>query len=132
MRSYRAESPNTPSPVLPRCSAIRRVKHWTLPSAMDSPNSFNRLREASFALEASALYGKVSADLGNGPTKPGPNRYSRESDMRDIIKKTTAVAMVAAAALSLAACKSETTNTTENVSMTDMNAEGSMNDMAAT
>jgi hypothetical protein len=40
--------------------------------------------------------------------------------------------MVAAAALSLAACKSETTNTTENVSMTDMNAEGSMNDMAAT
>jgi hypothetical protein len=52
--------------------------------------------------------------------------------MRDIIKETTAVAMVAAAALSLAACKSETTNTTENVSMTDMNAEGSMNDMAAT
>jgi ABC-type oligopeptide transport system substrate-binding subunit len=52
--------------------------------------------------------------------------------MRDIIKKTTAVAMVAAAALSLAACKSETTNTTENVSMTDMNAEGSMNDTAAT
>lgn len=51
--------------------------------------------------------------------------------MRDIIKKTTAVAMVAAAALSLAACKSETTNTTENVSMTDMNAEGSMNDMSA-
>jgi len=52
--------------------------------------------------------------------------------MRDIIKKTTAVAMVAAAALTLAACKSETTNTSENVSMTDMNAEGSMNDMAAT
>jgi predicted lipoprotein len=52
--------------------------------------------------------------------------------MRDIIKKTTAVAMVAAAALALSACKSETTNTTENVSMTDMNAEGSMNDMAAT
>jgi len=52
--------------------------------------------------------------------------------MRDIIKKTTAVAMVAAAALSLAACKSETSNTTENVSMTDMNAEGSMNDMSAT
>ena len=52
--------------------------------------------------------------------------------MRDIIKKTAAVAMVAAAALSLAACKSETTNTTENVSMTDMNAEGSMNDMSAT
>ena len=51
--------------------------------------------------------------------------------MRDIIKKTTAVAMVATAALSLAACKSETTNTTENVSMTDMNAEGSMNDMSA-
>lgn len=51
--------------------------------------------------------------------------------MRDIIKKTTAVAMVAAAALSLAACKSETSNTTENVSMTDMNAEGSMNDMSA-
>lgn len=52
--------------------------------------------------------------------------------MRDIIKKTTAVAMVATAALALAACKSETTNTSENVSMTDMNAEGSMNDMAAT
>jgi predicted lipoprotein len=52
--------------------------------------------------------------------------------MRDIIKKTTAVAMVAAAALALSACKNETTNTTENVSMTDMNAEGSMNDMAAT
>ena len=52
--------------------------------------------------------------------------------MRDIIKKTTAVAMVAAAALSLAACKSETTNTTENVSMTDMNAEDSMNDVSAT
>ncbi len=52
--------------------------------------------------------------------------------MRDIIKKTTAVAMVAAAALALSACKSETTNTSENVSMTDMNAEGSMNDMAAT
>ena len=52
--------------------------------------------------------------------------------MRNVIKKTTAVAMVAAAALSLAACKSETTNTTENVSMTDMNAEGSMNDMSAT
>jgi ABC-type uncharacterized transport system auxiliary subunit len=52
--------------------------------------------------------------------------------MRDIIKKTTAVAMVAAAALTLAACKSETnTNTTENVSMTDMNAEGTMNDMGA-
>lgn len=51
--------------------------------------------------------------------------------MRDIIKKTTAVALVAAAALSLAACKSETSNTTENVSMTDMNAEGSMNDMSA-
>jgi acid phosphatase class B len=51
--------------------------------------------------------------------------------MRNVIKKTTAVAMVAAAALSLAACKSETTNTTENVSMTDMNAEGSMNDMSA-
>lgn len=52
--------------------------------------------------------------------------------MRDIIKKTTAVAIVAAAALALGACKSETTNTTENVSMTDMNAEGTMNDMAAT
>ena len=52
--------------------------------------------------------------------------------MRDVIKKTTAVAMVAAAALALSACKSETTNTSENVSMTDMNAEGSMNDMAAT
>jgi PBP1b-binding outer membrane lipoprotein LpoB len=52
--------------------------------------------------------------------------------MRDIIKKTTAVAMVAAAALALSACKSETTNVSENVSMTDMNAEGSANDMAAT
>ena len=52
--------------------------------------------------------------------------------MRDILKKTVAVTMVAGAALALAACKSETTNTTENVSMTDMNAEGSMNDMAAT
>ncbi|HWI84983.1 MAG TPA: hypothetical protein VNT42_01490 [Sphingomonas sp.] len=52
--------------------------------------------------------------------------------MRDIIKKTTAVAMVATAALALSACKSETTNVSENVSMTDMNATGSMNDMAAT
>lgn len=53
--------------------------------------------------------------------------------MRDILKKTTAVAMVAAAALAVSACgKSETTNVSENVSMTDMNAEGSMNDMSAT
>lgn len=53
--------------------------------------------------------------------------------MRDIFKKTTAVAMVAAAALAVSACGSKETNTTtENVSMTDMNAEGSMNDMSAT
>ncbi len=52
--------------------------------------------------------------------------------MRNMMKKTVAVVMVGAAALALSACKSETTNTTENVSMTDMNAEGSMNDVAAT
>ena len=52
--------------------------------------------------------------------------------MRDIFKKTTAVAMVAAAALAVSACgKTETTNVSENVSTTDMNAEGSMNDMSA-
>jgi hypothetical protein len=49
--------------------------------------------------------------------------------MQDILKKTVAVAMVAGAALALSACKSETTNTTtENVSMTDMNTTGTMND----
>ena len=49
--------------------------------------------------------------------------------MQDILKKTVAVAMVAGAALALAACKSETTNTTtENVSMTDINASGTMSD----
>lgn len=50
--------------------------------------------------------------------------------MRDILKKTVAVAMVAGAALALGACKSETTNTTTTIdntaSMTDMN--GSMSD----
>ncbi len=49
--------------------------------------------------------------------------------MRDILKKTVAVTMVAGAALALSACKSETTNTTsENVSMTDT---GTMNDTSA-
>jgi len=51
--------------------------------------------------------------------------------MRNLFTKTATVAMVAGAALALAACgsKTETTNTTENVSITDMNAsEGSMND----
>jgi hypothetical protein len=53
--------------------------------------------------------------------------------MRDVFKKTAAVAMVGAAALALAACKSETTNTTDtNVSMTDLNSEGTTNDMGAT
>jgi hypothetical protein len=52
--------------------------------------------------------------------------------MQHILKKTVAVAMVAGAALALSACKSETTNTTtENVSMTDLNTTGSMNDMGA-
>lgn len=56
--------------------------------------------------------------------------------MRDLLNKTTAVAMVVAAALAVSACgKSETTNTVDNTSMTDTNAmmpaEGSMNDMAA-
>jgi PBP1b-binding outer membrane lipoprotein LpoB len=52
--------------------------------------------------------------------------------MRNIVKKTAAVAMVAGAALALAACKSETTNTTtENVSMTDMNTTGTMSDNSA-
>jgi len=51
--------------------------------------------------------------------------------MRNLFTKTATVAMVAGAALALAACgsKTETTNTTENVSMTDMNvSEGSAND----
>ena len=54
--------------------------------------------------------------------------------MRNIIKKTTAVVMIAGAALAVSACgKTETTNTTENASMTELNAtEGSMNDMSAT
>jgi ABC-type oligopeptide transport system substrate-binding subunit len=59
--------------------------------------------------------------------------------MRNLLKTTTTVALIAGAALSLAACgKSETTttNTTDNTSMTDMNAmtpmEGSTNDMSAT
>ena len=52
--------------------------------------------------------------------------------MRNIFKKTTAVAMVAVAALAVSACGgSETTNVTENVTTTDMNVEGSMNDMSA-
>ena len=51
---------------------------------------------------------------------------------RNATMKTGAVAAMFATALALSACKSETTNVTENVSMTDMNAEGSMNDMAAT
>lgn len=57
--------------------------------------------------------------------------------MRDLFKKLTAVSMIAGAALAVSACgKSETTNTTENTTMTDMNTmapmEGSMNDMSAT
>lgn len=57
--------------------------------------------------------------------------------MRNFIKKTTAVAMIAGAALAVSACgKTENTNVTENTSMTDVNAmaptEGSMNDMSAT
>ncbi len=52
--------------------------------------------------------------------------------MRDILKKTTAAARVAAAALAVSACgSSETTNVTENVTTTDLNVEGSMNDMSA-
>lgn len=57
--------------------------------------------------------------------------------MRITLKNTTAVAMVAGAALALAACghKTEETNISENTTMTDMNAmapaEGSMNDMSA-
>ena len=54
----------------------------------------------------------------------------------NIIKKTTAVAMIAGAALAVSACgKTENTNVSENTTMTDMNAmaptEGSMNDMSA-
>ena len=54
--------------------------------------------------------------------------------MRNIIKKTTAVALIAAATLAVSACtKTENTNITENTSMTDLNTtEGSMNDMSAT
>jgi len=53
-----------------------------------------------------------------------------------IIKKTTAVAMIAGAALAVSACgKTENTNVTENTTMTDMNTtapeEGSMNDMSS-
>ncbi|WCT72515.1 hypothetical protein PQ455_12825 [Sphingomonas naphthae] len=58
--------------------------------------------------------------------------------MRNLFTKTTTVALIAGAALSLAACgKSETAtnNTVDNTAMTDMNAmmpaEGSMNDMSA-
>lgn len=52
-----------------------------------------------------------------------------------IIKKTTAVAMIAGAALAVSACgKTENTNVTENTTVTDMNTtapeEGSMNDMS--
>ena len=51
-----------------------------------------------------------------------------------IIKKTTAVAMIAVAALAVSACgKTENTNITENTTVTDMNTmapeEGTMNDM---
>jgi len=55
--------------------------------------------------------------------------------MRNFIKKTTAVALIAGATLAVSACtKTESTNVTENTSMTDLNAttEGSMNDMSAT
>ena len=56
--------------------------------------------------------------------------------MRAILSKTVAVAMIGAAALAVSACgKTENTNVSENVSMSDMNSmapEGSMNDMAAT
>ena len=54
--------------------------------------------------------------------------------MRNFIKKTTAVAMIAGAALAVSACsKTETTNVSENTTITDMNSmEGSMNDMSAT
>lgn len=56
--------------------------------------------------------------------------------MRDILKKTVAVAMIAGAALAVAACsKTENVNVVENTSMTDTNAmepmEGSMNDAGA-
>jgi ABC-type Fe3+-citrate transport system substrate-binding protein len=52
-----------------------------------------------------------------------------------IIKKTTAVAMIAVAALAVSACgKTENTNITENTTVTDMNTmapeEGTMNDMS--
>ena len=56
--------------------------------------------------------------------------------MRAFLTKTAAVAVIGAATLALSACgKTENTNVSENVSMTDMNTmapEGSMNDMAAT
>ncbi len=56
--------------------------------------------------------------------------------MQNFIKKTTAVALIAGAALAVSACgKTENTNVTENTSMTDMNAmaptEGTMNDTSA-
>ena len=56
--------------------------------------------------------------------------------MRNFIKKTTAVALIAGAALAVSACgKTENTNVTENTSMTDMNAmaptEGTLNDTSA-
>ena len=52
-----------------------------------------------------------------------------------IIKKSTAVAMIAVAALAVSACgKTENTNVTENTTVTDMNTtapeEGTMNDMS--
>lgn len=56
--------------------------------------------------------------------------------MRNFIKKTTAVALIAGAALAVSACgKTENTNISENTSMTDMNAmaptEGTMNDTSS-
>ena len=52
--------------------------------------------------------------------------------MRNIVTKTAAVALVVGAALAVSACgKTETTNVTENASMTDINAEGSMSDASA-
>lgn len=52
--------------------------------------------------------------------------------MRNIFTKTAAVALVIGAALAVTACgKTETTNVTDNASMTDINAEGSMTDTSA-
>ncbi len=53
----------------------------------------------------------------------------------NIIKKTTAVVLIAGAALAVSACgKTENTNITENTTVTDTNTmapeEGTMNDMS--